>query len=114
MENTLNIKFKLVVPADNKVVDNNKVLNIIELNAKINILSKDNIKLIKFGNSIVNNMAVENGKIVNIAEADFKLNMLISNFNNTVFNKDRDIAVNKVISVIKIKLSSIDIGITVF
>ena len=62
----------------------------------------------------MNNAAVKNSKMVDIAEADFKLNMLTNNFNNTVLNKDRDITVDKVVNIIEIELSSIDIGITVF
>ena len=93
---------------------NNKVLNTTELNTKINIPAENNIKLIKFNNAIVDNIAIKDSKIVNIAKADPKLNILASNFNNTVLNKDRDVAVNKVISIIKIKLSGINIDITIF
>lgn len=113
-EDILNIKPKLVAPADGRVVGNNKVLDIIKLNAKINIPAKDNIKLIKFSNTIVNNAAVEDSKTVNIAKVDFKLDMLAGNFDNTVLNKDRDVTVNKVVGVIEIKLSGIDVDITVF
>lgn len=94
---------------DSRLVGNNKILDTIELDAKINIPTKDNIKLI-FSNFIVDNAAIEDGKIVDIAKADLKPNILA----NIVLNKDRDTAVNKAISVIEIKLSSIDIGITAF
>ena len=114
MEDTLDIKSKLIAPADSRVVGNNKVLNTTELDTEINIPNKDNIKLTKFSNARVDNAAIKNSKIVNIAEADPKLNILISNFNNTVLNKDKNIVVDKVISVIEIKLNSIDAGITAF
>jgi hypothetical protein len=52
--------------------------------------------------------------VVDIAKADPKLDMLTSNPNNVLLNKDRDAIVDKAISVIEIKLSSIDIGITTF
>ena len=113
-EDTLNIKPKLVAPADGKVVGNNRVLNTTELDTKINIPDKDDIKLTKFSNTGVDNIAIKDGKIVNIAEADPKLDMLTGNFNDTVFNKDRDIAVDKVVGVVEIELSSINIGITAF
>ena len=89
-------------------------MDTIELNTEINIPDKDNIKLTKFSNAGVDNVAIKDSKIVNIAKADLKLDMLVSNFNNTVLNKDRDIAVDKVIGVVEIELSSIDIGITIF
>ena len=114
VENILNIKLKLIVPVNGKVVDNNRVLNTIELDAKINILSEDNIKLIKFSNSVVDNMAVKDSKMADIVQVNPKLDILINNFNNIVLNKDKDVAVNKVINVIKIELNSIDVGITVF
>ena len=114
VEDILDIKLKLVVLVDGRVVGNNRVLDTIELDAEINISAKDDIKLIKFSNFRVDNTAVKNSKIVDIAKADPKLNMLISNFNNTVLNKDRDVGVDKVISIIEIKLSSIDIGVTAF
>ena len=113
-ENILNIKPKLVAPANSKIVGNNKILDTIKPDTGINIPAKDNIKLIKFNNTKVNNAAIKDSKTVNIAEADPKLNMLISNFNNTVLNKDKNIVVDKVISVIEIKLNSIDAGITAF
>ena len=50
MEDTLDIKFKLVVLVNSRVVGNIKVLNTIKLNTTINIPAKDNIKLIKFSN----------------------------------------------------------------
>ena len=114
VENTLDVELKLMAPADGRVVGNNRVLDTIELDIKINIPAKDNIKLIKFSNAAVDNAAVKNSKIVNIAEADPKLDILASNFNNTVLNKDRDVTVNKVVSVVEVELSSIDIGITAF
>ena len=114
VEDILDIEFKLVVPADGRVVGNYRVLNTIKLDAEINIPDKDNIKLTKFSNAGVDNAAIKDSKIVDIAEADPKLDMLIGNFNNTVLNKDRDIGVDKVVGVIEIKLSSIDVGITIF
>ena len=114
MEDILDIEPKLVALVDCRVVGNNRVLDTIELDAKINIPTEDNINLTIFGNAAVNNIVVEDGKAVNIAEADFKLDMLASNPNNIVLNKNRDAIVNKAVSVIKIKLSSIDVGITAF
>ena len=114
VEDILDIKFKLVAPADGRVVGNNRVLDTIELNTKINIPIKDDIKLIKFSNTAVDNTAVEDSRTVNIAKVDFKLDILTSNFNNIVLNKDRNITVNKVVSVVEVELSSIDIGITAF
>jgi hypothetical protein len=114
VEDTLDIEPKLVAPVDGKVVGNNRVLNTTEPDTEINIPAKDNIKIIKFSNTRVDNAAIEDSKIVDIAKVDLKLNTLISNFNNTVLNKDRDIAVDKVISIIEIELSSIDAGITAF
>ena len=113
VEDILDIKFKLVALADGKVVNNNRVLNTTELDTKINIPTKNNIKLIKFSNAR-DNIAIENSKIVNIAEVDPKLDILISNFNNTVLNKNRDIIVDKIVGVVEIEFSSIDTGITVF
>jgi len=107
-EDILNIEPKLVALVDSRVLDT------IELDAEINIPAKDNIKLTIFGNAAVDNAAVENGKVVDIAKADPKLDILTSNPNNTVLNKDRDAIVNKAISVVEIKLSSIDAGITAF
>jgi hypothetical protein len=95
-------------------VGNNRVLDTIELNTNINIPAKDNIKLTIFSNAIVNSAAIENRKAVNIAKADPKLDILTSNPNNTVLNKGRNAIADKAISVIEIKLSSIDIGITTF
>jgi hypothetical protein len=114
VKDILDIEPKLVALVDGRVVGNNKVLNTTELDTEINIPAKDDIKLIKFSNARVDNMAIEDSKIVNIAKVDFKLNTLVSNFNNTVLNKNKDITVNKVISVIEIKFSSIDTGITTF
>ena len=114
VEDILDTKPKLVVPVDGKVVGNNRVLNTIELNIEINIPAKDNIKLIKFSNSVVDNMAVKDSKMADIVQVNPKLDILINNFNNIVLNKDKDVAVNKVINVIKIELNSIDVGITVF
>ena len=113
-EDTLNAKPKLIAPADSRVVGNNRVLDTIKPDTKINIPAKDNIKLIKFSNAAVDNTAVEDNKIVNIAKVNPKLDMLASNFNNTVLNKDKDVAVNKVVGVVEVKLSSIDAGITAF
>ena len=100
--------------ADSKVAGNNRVLDTTELDAEINILAKDNIKLIKLGNAVVDNVAVEDSKIVDIAETDLKLNMLADNLGDIVLNKDRDAAVNKAVSVMEIELSNIDAGITTF
>ena len=100
--------------ADYRVVGNNRVLDTIELDAKINIPAKNNINLTIFGNAAVNNAAVENGKAVDIAEVDPKLDMLTGNPNNIVLNKNRDAIVDKAISIIEIELSSIDVGITAF
>jgi len=105
-EDTLDIKSKLVAPVDGRVVGNDRVLDIIELDAKINIPAKDNIKLIEF-----NNTTVEDSKLVDIAEVDTKLNILA---NNTVLNKNRDAIVDRAVGVIDIELSSIDIGVTIF
>ena len=113
-EDILDIEPKLVAPADSRVVGNDRVLDTIEPDAKINIPAKDNINLTIFGNTIVDNVAIEDGKAVDIAKADPKLDILTSNPNNIVLNKDRDAIVDKAISVIEIKLSSIDIGITIF
>ena len=114
VKNILDIELKLVAPADGRVVSNDRVLDTIELDTEINIPAEDDIKLIKFSNAAVDNAAVENNRTVDIAKVDPKLDILASNFNNTVLNKDRDITVNKVVSIIKIKLSSIDAGITAF
>jgi len=95
-------------------VGNNRVLDTIELDTKINIPTKDNINLTIFSNTAVDNVAIEDGKAVDIAKADPKLDILTSNPNNIVLNKDRDAIVNKAVSVIEIELSSIDIGITAF
>jgi len=114
VEDTLDIEPKLVAPVDSRVVGNNRVLDTIELDAEINIPTKDDIKLTIFGNAAVDNAAVENGKAVDIAKADPKLDMLTNNFNNIVLNKDRDAIVNKAVGVIEIELSSIDAGITAF
>ncbi len=103
-----------MAPADSKVAGNNRVLNTTELDTKINIPTKDNIKLIKLNNTIVDNTAIKDSKTVNIAEADPKLDMLANNLNNIVLNKDRDATVNKAVGVIEIKLSSINTGITTF
>src|SRR6266478_6266135 len=103
VEDILDIEPKLVALVDSRVVGNNRVLDTIELDAKINIPTKDNIKLTIFGNAAVDNIAVEDSKVVDIAKAD-----------PIVLNKDRDAIVDKAISVIEIKLSSIDIGITTF
>ncbi|XTI94091.1 hypothetical protein V2W45_1335546 [Cenococcum geophilum] len=113
-EDILDIEPKLVALAESRVVGNNRVLDTIELDAKINIPTKDNIKLTIFSNAAVDNVAVEDGKVVNIAKADLKLDMLTSNPNNIVLNKDRDAIVDKAVSVMEIKLSSIDVGITAF
>ena len=107
-EDILDIEPKLVAPADSRVLDT------IKLDAEINIPTKDNIKLTIFSNATVDNAAVEDNKAVNIAKVDPKLDILTSNPNNTVLNKDRDAIVNKAISVVEIKLSSIDTGITAF
>ena len=105
VEDTLDIEFKLIAPADSKIVGNNRILKTTEPDT--------NIKLI-FNNSIVDNAAIKDSKIVNIAKADFKLNIPASNFNNTILNKDRNAIVDKAVSVIEIEFSSIDIGITIF
>lgn len=99
---------------DSRVVGNNRVLDTIELDAKINIPTKDNIKLTIFSNTIVDNVAIEDSKVVDIAKADPKLDILTSNPNNIVLNKGRNAIADKAVSVIEIKLSSIDIGITAF
>ena len=99
---------------DSRVVGNNRVLDTIELDANINIPTKDNIKLTIFSNAIVDNAAIEDGKAVDIAKADPKLDMLTSNPNNTVLNKGRNAIADKAVGVIEIKLSSIDVGITAF
>ena len=114
VEDILNIKPKLVALVDGRVVGNNRVLNTIELDAKINIPIKDDIKLIKFSNAAVDKVAVKNSKTVNIAKTNPKLDILASNLNNTVLNKDRDVRVNKVVSVIEIKFSNINTGVTAF
>jgi len=113
-EDTLNAEPKLIAPADNKVAGNNRVLNTTESDIKINIPAKDNIKLIKLNNAVMDNAAVEDSKTVNIAKADLKLDMLANNFSNIVLNKDRDAAVNKAVGVIEIELSNINVGITIF
>ena len=99
---------------DSRVVGNDRVLDTIELDAKINIPTEDNINLTIFGNTAVDNVAIKDGKAVDIAKADPKLDILASNPNNVVLNKDRDAIVDKAVSVIEIKLSSIDAGITIF
>ena len=99
---------------DSRVVGNNRVLDTIELDTKINIPTKDNINLTIFSNTIVDNVAIKDSKAVDIAKVDPKLDILTSNPNNIVLNKDRDTIVDKAISVIEIKLNSIDIGITIF
>ena len=114
VENILDIRPKLVALINYRVVGNNRVLDTIELDAKINIPTKDDINLTIFSNAVVNNVAIEDGKAVDIAKADPKLDILTSNSNNIVLNKDRDAIVNKAVSVIEIKLSSIDAGITAF
>lgn len=114
VEDILDIEPKLVPLVDGRVVGNNRVLDTIELDTKINIPAKDNIKLTIFSNAAVDNAAIEDGKVVDIAKADPKLDILTSNPNNIVLNKDRDAIVNKAVSVIEIELSSIDIGITTF
>ena len=114
VEDILNTEPKLVALADYRVVGNNRVLDTIELDAKINMPTKDDINLTIFSNAVVNNVAIEDGKAVDIAKADPKLDILTSNSNNIVLNKDRDAIVNKAVSVIEIKLSSIDAGITAF
>ena len=113
-EDILDTEPKLVAPADSRVVGNNRVLDTIELDAKINIPTEDNINLTIFSNTIVDNIAIEDGKAVDIAKANPKLDILSSNPNNIVLNKDRDAIVNKAVSVIEIELSSIDVGITIF
>ena len=114
VEDILDIEPKLVAPADSRVVGNDRVLDTIEPDAEINIPAEDNIKLTIFGNAAVDNAAVEDGKAVDIAEADPKLDMLTSNPNNIVLNKGRNAIANKAVSIIEIKLSSIDVGITAF
>jgi len=106
VENTLNTKSKLVALVDSRVVGNNKVLDTIEPDAKINIPAKDDIKLIKF-----NNTTDKDSKLVDIAKVDTKLDILT---NNIVLNKNRDAIVNRAVGVIDIELSSINIGITTF
>ncbi|XTI92165.1 hypothetical protein V2W45_1333977 [Cenococcum geophilum] len=113
-EDILDIEPKLVGLVDCRVVDNNRVLDTIELDAKINIPAEDDIKLTIFGNAAVDNAAIEDGKAVNIAEVDPKLDMLAGNPNNIVLNKDRDAIINEAVGVVEIELSSIDVGITVF
>ena len=114
VEDILDIEPKLVALVDGRVVGNNRVLDTIELDAKINIPTKDNIKLTIFSNTIVDNVAIEDSKVVDIAKADPKLDILTSNPNNIVLNKGRNAIADKAVSVIEIKLSSIDIGITTF
>ena len=114
VEDILDIEPKLVALADSRVVGNDRVLDTIELDANINIPTEDNIKLTIFSNAVVDSAAIEDRKAVDIAEADPKLDMLTSNPNNTVLNKGRDAIADKPISVVEIKLSSIDIGITIF
>jgi len=114
VEDILYIEPKLVALVDYRVGGNNRVLDTIKLDAKINIPTKDNIKLTIFNNATVNNAAIKDSKVVNIAKADPRLDMLTNNPNNIVLNKDRDAIVDKAISVIEIELSSIDIGITTF
>src|ERR1700722_16341625 len=114
VEDILNTEPKLVALADYRVVGNNRVLDTIELDAKINMPTKDDINLTIFSNAVVNNVAIEDGKAVDIAKADPKLDILTSNSNNIVLNKDRDAIVNKAVSVIEIKLSSIDEAILHF
>jgi len=111
VEDILDIKPKLVAPVNGRVVNNNRVLDIIELDIKINMPTKDDIKLIEFNNTMVENKAVEDSKLINITEVNLKLNMLIGNI---VLNKNRDTVVNKAIGVIDIKLSSINAGVTAF
>jgi len=106
VENTLDIESKLVALVDGRVVGNNRVLDTIELDAEINIPAEDDIKLIKF-----NNTTVEDGKSVDIAEVDTKLDILA---NNIVLNKNRDAVVDRAVSIIDIELNSIDIGVTAF
>jgi len=95
-----------VAPVNGRVVGNNRVLDTIELDAKINIPAEDDIKLIKFNNTIV-----KDSKLVDIAEVDAKLDMLA---NNIMLNKNRDAVVNRAVSIIDIKLNSINIGVTAF
>jgi len=95
-----------VALVNSRVVGNDRVLDTIELDAKINIPAKDNIKLIEF-----NNTMVKDSKLVDIAEVNTKLDMLV---NNIVLNKNRDTVVDRAVSIIDIELSSIDIGVTVF
>ena len=114
VEDILDIEPKLVAPVDSRVVGNDRVLDTIEPDANINIPTKDDIKLTIFGNAIVDSAAIEDRKAVDIAEADPKLDMLTSNPNNIVLNKGRDAIADKAVGVIEIKLSSIDVGITIF
>ena len=93
---------------------NDRALDTIKLDAKINIPTKDNIKLIRFSNATVDKAAIKDGKTLDIAKVDPKLDMLASNLNNIVLNKDKGATVNKAVSVIGIELSSIDTGITIF
>jgi len=95
-----------VALVDSRVVGNNRVLDTIKPDAEINIPAKDDIKLIKF-----NNTMVKDGKLVDIAKVNAKLDMLA---NNIVLNKNRDAIVDRAVSVIDIKLSNIDIGVTAF
>jgi hypothetical protein len=113
-EDILDAEPKLVAPADSRVVGNDRVLDTIELDAKINIPAEDNIKLTIFSNAVVDNAAIEDGKVVDIAKADPKLDILTSNPNNIVLNKGRNAIADKAVSVIEIELSSINIGITAF
>jgi hypothetical protein len=113
-EDILDAEPKLVAPADSRVVGNDRVLDTIELDAKINIPAEDNIKLTIFSNTVVDNAAIEDGKVVDIAKADPKLDILTSNPNNIVLNKGRNAIADKAVSVIEIELSSINIGITAF
>jgi len=105
-EDILDTESKLVAPVDSRVVGNNRVLDTIEPDTKINIPTKDNIKLIEF-----NNTTVKDSKSVDIAKVDTKLDILI---NNIVLNKNKDTIVNRAVSVINIKLSSIDTSVTAF
>src|ERR1700733_3038037 len=114
VENILDIRPKLVALINYRVVGNNRVLDTIKLDAKINIPTKDDINLTIFGNAVVNNTAIKDSKAVDIAKVDPKLDILASNSNNIVLNKNREAIVNKAISIIEIELSSIDIGTTTF
>ena len=113
-EDILDAEPKPVALVDSRVVGNDRVLDTIELDAKINIPTKDNIKLTIFSNAMVDNIAIEDGKAVDIAKADPKLDMLAGNPNNTVLNKGRNAIADKAVSIVEIELSSIDIGITAF